>query len=83
MAKLNAAVTGHLYGVMYEETLTVLTFTINPVDDQENPILPIDLQLCMPAEVDLFGILYVDQYKQDIPDAFKVQILLCQRFSQY
>ena len=57
---------------MYEETLTVLTFTINPVDDDENKILPVDLQLCMPAEVDLFGILYVDQYKQDIPDAFKV-----------
>lgn len=71
MAKLNAAVTGHLYGVMYEETLTLLTFSINPVDD-ENQILPIDLQLCMPAEVDLFGILYVDQYKQDIPNAFKV-----------
>ncbi|XP_001602901.1 ufm1-specific protease 2 [Nasonia vitripennis] len=70
LAKLNAAVTGHLYGVMYEETLTLLTFSINPVDD-ENQILPMDLQLCMPAEVDLFGILYVDQYKQDIPDAFK------------
>ncbi|XP_014208667.1 ufm1-specific protease 2 [Copidosoma floridanum] len=71
LAKLNAAVTGHLYGVMYEETLTVLTFSINPVDDDDNKIIPIDLQLCMPAEVDLFGILYVDQYKQDIPDAFK------------
>lgn len=72
LAKLNAAVTGHLYGVMYEETLTVLGFSINPVDDDEKKILPIDLQLCMPTEVDLFGILYVDQYKQDIPDAFKV-----------
>ncbi|KAJ8675222.1 hypothetical protein QAD02_011008 [Eretmocerus hayati] len=71
LAKLNAAVSGHLYGIINEDTLTVLTFSINPVDDEENKILPIDLQLCMPAEVDLLGILYVDQYKQDIPDAFK------------
>lgn len=72
MAKLNAAVTGHLYGVLSEETLTVLTFSINPMDDDEHNIQAIDLQLCMPAEIDLLGILYVDQYKQDIPDAFKV-----------
>ncbi|KAL7302958.1 hypothetical protein TKK_0004185 [Trichogramma kaykai] len=70
-AKLNAAVTGYLYGIVYEETLTVLTFSINPVDDSDDPILPIDLQLSLPAEVDLLGILYVDQYRQDIPDAFK------------
>ncbi|XP_058810723.1 ufm1-specific protease 2 isoform X2 [Phymastichus coffea] len=71
LKKLNAAVTGHLYGVINEETLTVLTFSINPVDDDDHKIQPIDLQLCMSAEIDLFGILYVDQYKQDIPDAFK------------
>jgi hypothetical protein len=59
---------------MYEETLTVLSFSINPVDDDENKIQSIDLQLCMPAEVDLFGILYVDQYKQDIPNVFKVKL---------
>ena len=57
---------------MHHETLILLTFSINPVDDDENKILSIDLQLCMPTEVDLFGILYVDQYKQDIPQAFKV-----------
>lgn len=76
MKKLNASVTGQLYGIMYEETLTVLAFSINTVDDDNKIVQSIDLQLCMPTEVDLFGILSVDQYKQEIPDGFKVLTLL-------
>ncbi|XP_033217655.1 ufm1-specific protease 2 [Belonocnema kinseyi] len=71
LGKLNTAVTGHLYGVMCESALTVLTFSVNSTNEEEATIKNINLQLNMPVEVDLLGVLFVDQCEQKIPDAFQ------------
>lgn len=64
-------VTGHLYGVMYNNTLTVLTFSVNVPDNVEANINHTTLQLHMPAEVYLCGILHVGQCERKLPDAFQ------------
>lgn len=75
LGKLKTAVTGQLYGVMCENVLTVLTFSINSTngDEEENKAMMknTNLQLNMPVEVDLLGVLFVDQCEQKIPDAFQ------------
>ena len=76
MSKLNKAVTGHLYGVMCENSLTVLTFSVNSTNEEETTIKNINLQLNMPVEVDLLGVLFVDQCEQKIPDAFQVHTFI-------
>ncbi|KOC59028.1 putative Ufm1-specific protease 2, partial [Habropoda laboriosa] len=64
-------VLGHLYGVMYNNTLTVLTFSVNVSDDMEYNINHTTLQLHMPAEVYLCGILHIGQCEGKLPDAFQ------------
>lgn len=68
------SMTGHLYGVMYNNTLTVLTFSVNVSDDIEANINHTTLQLHMPAEVYLCGILHVDECEEKLPDTFQVII---------
>ncbi|XP_076178885.1 UFM1 specific peptidase 2 isoform X2 [Ptiloglossa arizonensis] len=65
------SMTGHLYGVMYNNTLTVLTFSVNVSDDIEANINHTTLQLHMPAEVYLCGILHVDECEEKLPDTFQ------------
>ena len=67
-------VTGHLYGVMYNNTLTVLTFSINLTDNVEANINHTMLQLHMSAEVYLCGILHVGQCEEKLPEMFQVNI---------
>lgn len=67
--------TGHLYGIMHNNTLTVLTFSINICDDVEANINHTTLQLHMPAEVYLCGILHVDECEEKLPDTFQVRVL--------
>ncbi|KAF3428350.1 hypothetical protein E2986_03151 [Frieseomelitta varia] len=64
-------VTGHLYGVMYNNTLTVLTFSINLTDNVEANINHTMLQLHMSAEVYLCGILHVGQCEEKLPEMFQ------------
>ncbi|XP_043268584.1 ufm1-specific protease 2 isoform X2 [Venturia canescens] len=62
--------TGRLYGVMYDNTLTVLSFAVNK-SDQECCLEPTDLQPNMPAEIDLCGVLFIGEGEEPIPAAFK------------
>lgn len=71
LKKLKDDATGHLYGVMYNNTLTVLTFSINISDDAETTINHTTLQLNMPAEVYLCGILHVGECNENIPETFQ------------
>ncbi|XP_053976006.1 probable Ufm1-specific protease 2 isoform X2 [Hylaeus volcanicus] len=64
-------ITGHLYGVMYNNTLTVLTFSVNVSDDIEANLNHTTLQLHMPAEVYLCGILHVGECEEKLPDTFQ------------
>ncbi|XP_076665373.1 UFM1 specific peptidase 2 [Andrena cerasifolii] len=64
-------VTGHLYGVMYNNTLTVLTFSVNLGNDEEANINHTTLQLHMPAEIYLCGILHVGECEEKLPDTFQ------------
>ena len=71
LKSINDGVTGHLYGVMYNNTLTVLTFSINVLNNTEVNINHTTLQLHMPAEVYLCGILHVGQCEEKMPDSFQ------------
>ncbi|KAG7204683.1 hypothetical protein KM043_005097 [Ampulex compressa] len=62
--------TGHLYGIMCDDTLTVLTFSINAFDDTESSVNHTMMQLNMPAEVYLCGVLHVNKCEEQIPDTF-------------
>ncbi|CAL7945048.1 unnamed protein product [Xylocopa violacea] len=64
-------ITGYLYGVMYNNTLTVLTFSINISDNIEANINHTTLQLHMPAEVYLCGVLHIGHCEEKLPDAFQ------------
>lgn len=57
---------------MSENSLTVLSFALNPLEDEESTsILPAALQLNMPVEIDLCGVLFIGDATENIPDAFK------------
>ncbi|XP_011500881.1 PREDICTED: ufm1-specific protease 2-like [Ceratosolen solmsi marchali] len=71
LSNIRTDITGYLYGIVYEETLTIISFSLNSIDDDENEIKPLDVQYHMPTEVNLIGILYVDQEKPVTPDTFK------------
>lgn len=71
LLELRVTNTGRLFGVMSDNSLTVLGFAVNPVDDDEG-IEPAALQLNMPVEIDLCGVLFIGDCKEEIPDAFKV-----------
>lgn len=70
--KVNFACTGQLYGVVYENTLMVLTFTLNSENgNDEVESSRVDLQLNMPAEIDLCGILAIGRSEEAIFYAFR------------
>ncbi|KAF7993716.1 hypothetical protein HCN44_010311 [Aphidius gifuensis] len=69
LLELKTTNTGRLFGVMSDNSLTVLGFALNPTDD--DAIEPAALQLNMPVEIDLCGVLFIGDCKEDIPDAFK------------
>ncbi|XP_051169272.1 ufm1-specific protease 2 [Leptopilina boulardi] len=73
LSKLKTAVNGHVYGVMCETALTVLAFSVESKNEEqeETTITNVNLQLSMPVEIDLLGVLFVDQCEQKIPDAFQ------------
>ncbi|XP_033349722.1 ufm1-specific protease 2 [Bombus vosnesenskii] len=71
LKNIKDGVTGHLYGVMYNNTLTVLTFSVHIADNVETNINHTMLQLHMSAEVYLCGILHVGQCEEKLSDAFQ------------
>lgn len=60
---------------MYDNTLTVLTFSVNIMNNIEININHTMLQLHMSAEVYLCGILHVGECEEKFIDAFQVKIL--------
>lgn len=73
---MKSPATGYLYGIMDNNTLTVITFSLNILDEQTDEIHSINLQLNMPTEIDLCGVLQVGDCKNEIPDAFKVSMII-------
>nr|XP_031836789.1 probable Ufm1-specific protease 2 [Nomia melanderi] len=71
LKNVKTSVTGHLYGVMYNNTLTVLTFSINVENNIESDINHTTLQLHMPAEIYLCGIVHIDEWEEKLPDTFQ------------
>ncbi|XP_043793595.1 probable Ufm1-specific protease 2 isoform X3 [Apis laboriosa] len=71
LKNIKNGVTGHLYGVMYDNTLTVLTFSVNIMNNIEVNINHTMLQLHMSAEVYLCGILHVGECEEKFIDAFQ------------
>lgn len=71
LKNIKNGVTGHLYGVMYDNTLTVLTFSVNVMNNVEVNINHTILQLHMSAEVYLCGILHVGECEEKFIDAFQ------------
>ncbi|XP_012285599.1 ufm1-specific protease 2 [Orussus abietinus] len=69
LTRLQSSATGRLYGVMCDNTLIILSFSLNvPECSLANYDM---LQLNMPVEIDLCGVLLVDQCEEAIVDAFK------------
>ncbi|XP_011311376.1 ufm1-specific protease 2 [Fopius arisanus] len=71
LQELTSKDTGRLFGVMSENSLTVLSFALNPPEDEESSIPPAALQLNMPVEIDLCGVLFIGEASEKIPEAFK------------
>lgn len=69
--------TGYLYGIMYNDTLVVLTFSINSCEsdneneDKKSMIDYTTLQLNLPADIYFCGILRVGECEEIDPDVFK------------
>lgn len=73
--KINDACTGRLYGVVYENTLMVLTFTLdNDNGKEESNASDVRLQLNMPAEIDLCGVIAIGRSEEAILYALKVKL---------
>lgn len=69
---METAATGYLYGIMYNNTLVVLTFSVNSHDtENESEIDYTTLQFNLPADIYFCGILHVGEYKEINPDVFK------------
>lgn len=74
---MESTATGYLYGIMYNDTLIILTFSINTCDENESTIDYTSLQLNLPADIYFCGILQIGECKEEInPDVFKVIIKL-------
>ncbi|XP_015126287.1 ufm1-specific protease 2 [Diachasma alloeum] len=71
LQELTSKNTGRLFGVMSENSLTVLSFALNPLEDDDCSIPPAALQLNMPVEIDLCGVLFIGDASERIPEAFK------------
>lgn len=72
---METTTTGYLYGIMYNDTLMVLTFSVSAYDENESTIDYTALQLNLPADIYFCGILQFGECKEEInPDVFKVII---------
>ncbi|EZA55337.1 hypothetical protein DMN91_004969 [Ooceraea biroi] len=78
LENIENAATGYVYGIMYNGTLVVLTFSINSCetdeseDDKEKSITDYTtLQLNLPADIYLCGILHIGECKDVNLDVFK------------
>ena len=66
--------TGYLYGIMYNNTLVVLTFSINLYDNEDENIIDYTtLQFNLPADIYFCGIVHLGECKEVNPDVFKVK----------
>ncbi|EFN67439.1 Probable Ufm1-specific protease 2 [Camponotus floridanus] len=64
--------TGYLYGILHNNTLVVLTFTLNSDESEsENIIDYTTLQLNLPADIYFCGILHIGECEEVNPDIFK------------
>ncbi|XP_025152563.1 ufm1-specific protease 2 isoform X2 [Harpegnathos saltator] len=64
--------TGYLYGIMYNDILVVLTFSINEYDSEDKNLIDyMALQLNLPADIYCCGILQIGECKEINPDVFK------------
>lgn len=70
---MDSMVTGYLYGIMYNDTLVVLTFSINVCNNEKNKSLTdyTALQLNLPADIYFCGILHLGECEEINPDIFK------------
>lgn len=58
---------------MYNDTLVVLTFSLNSCDNKDESIIDCTLlQLNLPADIYLCGILHIGECGEINPDVFKV-----------
>lgn len=71
LKNVNENVTGYLYGVMYNNTLTVLTFSVNIDNNTEANVNHTVLQLHMPTEIYLCGIVHIGEREENLPDTFQ------------
>jgi len=70
---METATTGYLYGIMYNDTLVVLTFSVNSYNSEDKNITDYTtLQLNLPADIYFCGILHIGECKEINPDIFKV-----------
>ncbi|CAL1683447.1 unnamed protein product [Lasius platythorax] len=69
---METTATGYLYGIMYNNTLVVLTFSINSHDNENESVIDYTaLQFNLPADIYFCGILHIGEFKEINPDVFK------------
>ncbi|XP_011702263.1 PREDICTED: ufm1-specific protease 2 [Wasmannia auropunctata] len=72
LENMETATTGYLYGIMYNDTLVVLTFSINSGNGEDKNITDhTALQLNLPADIYFCGILHIGECEEINPDVFK------------
>ncbi|KMR05119.1 putative ufm1-specific protease 2 [Lasius niger] len=70
---METTATGYLYGIMYNNTLVVLTFSINSHDNENESVIDYTaLQFNLPADIYFCGILHIGEFKEINPDVFKI-----------
>ncbi|KYN09872.1 PREDICTED: ufm1-specific protease 2 [Trachymyrmex cornetzi] len=72
LENLETATTGYLYGIMYNDTLIVLTFSISSCNSEDNNLTDYTaLQLNLPADIYFCGILHIGECEEINTDVFK------------
>lgn len=72
LESVETTATGYLYGIISNDTLTVLTFSLKSHDNEnENVIDYTTLQFNLPADIYFCGILHIGECKEVNPDVFK------------
>ncbi|GAB1861316.1 Probable Ufm1-specific protease 2 [Camponotus japonicus] len=69
---IETTATGYLYGILYNNTLVVLTFTLNSDESESESIIDYTtLQFNLPADIYFCGILHIGECEEVNPDVFK------------
>ncbi|KAG5313969.1 UFSP2 protease, partial [Acromyrmex insinuator] len=72
LENLETATTGYLYGIMYNDTLLVLTFSISSCNSEDNNLTDYTaLQLNLPADIYFCGVLHIGECEEINTDVFK------------